>query len=117
MPNKKTTSVHPDILARARKLRRPLTPQENKLWQRLRKKQLHSLKFRRQHPIHRFILDFFCYEHQIAIEIDGHHHYTLEQQTYDKERTQWLEQRGIKVIRFTNHEVVHVGCAEERSAL
>ena len=97
--------VHPAILARARELRQPLTPQEQKLWQRLRGKQLYGIKFRRQHPIYRFILDFFCYQHRLVIEIDGDSHAEPAQQRYDQARTEWLEQRGMRVIRFTNRDV------------
>ena len=61
----------PAIVQRARELRRPLTPQEQKLWRRLRNRQLCGLKFRRQHPLRRVILDFYCHEQQLAIEVDG----------------------------------------------
>lgn len=97
--------THPAILARARELRQPLTPQEARLWQHLRRKQLFGLKFRRQHPIYRFILDFFCYDHKLAVEIDGHSHAEPTQQAYDQARTEWLGQRGIRVIRFSNNDV------------
>jgi len=97
--------IHPAILARARELRRPLTPQEQKLWQRIRNKQLYGLKFRRQHPIFRFILDFYCPQHKLVIEIDGHNHAEPEQRHYDEARTEWLEQRGMRVTRFTNREI------------
>jgi very-short-patch-repair endonuclease len=100
-----THHVHPAILAKARELRRPLTPAEQKLWQRLRGKQLYGIKFRRQHPIFRFILDFFCYEHRLVIEIDGDSHSQPDQVLYDQARTEWLQQRGLRVIRFTNREV------------
>lgn len=100
-----TQHVHPIILARARELRRPLTPQEAKLWQRLRNKQLYGIKFRHQHPIFRFILDFFCYSHKLVIEIDGDSHAEPNQQLYDQARTEWLEQRGLHIIRFTNRDV------------
>ena len=100
-----TRQVHPAILARARELRRPLTPAEQKVWQRLRGKQLYGIKFRRQHPIFRFILDFFCYQHRLVIEIDGDSHTQPDQILYDQARTEWLEQRGLRVIRFTNREV------------
>ncbi len=102
---KATKHVHPIILSRARQLRRPLTPQEAKLWRRLRRKQLYGLKFRRQHPIFRFILDFFCYQHKLVVEIDGGHHARPRQQAYDQARSEWLEQRGLRVIRFTNRAV------------
>ena len=52
-----------------------------------------------------FVLDFFCYEHHLEIEIDGHSHYEPAQQAHDQARTRWLYQRGIRVIRFTNHDV------------
>jgi very-short-patch-repair endonuclease len=97
--------ILPAILERARELRREMTPQERKLWQRLRGKQLFGVKFRRQHPVDRFILDFYCYQHNLAIEIDGHSHYQPEQQAYDEARTDWLAQYGIRVIRFTNRDV------------
>lgn len=97
--------VHPAMLARAKELRHPLTPQENKLWQHLRAKQLYGLKFRRQHPLDRFILDFYCAEQRLVIEIDGSGHAQPDQHAYDQARTEWLQQRGLRVIRFTNVEV------------
>ena len=100
-----TKRVHPTILKRARELRREMTPQERKLWRHLRGKQLYGIKFRRQHPIDRFILDFFSYEHKLAVEIDGHSHYQPDQQEYDQARTEWLAVHGIRVIRFTNRDV------------
>ena len=102
---KATLCVHPVILARAKELRRPMTPQETKLWQHLRKRQLYGFKFRRQHPIFHFILDFFCYEKKLVVEIDGDHHAELNQYSYDQARTEWLEQREFKVIRFTNRDI------------
>jgi len=106
MPDSQPTRrVHPAILARARELRREMTSQERKLWRRLRGKQLYGIKFRRQHSIDRFILDFFCYEHKLAIEIDGHSHYQPGQREYDQARTDWLAGYGIRVIRFTNRDV------------
>ena len=95
------------IKARAKELRRPLTPQERTLWQRLRNRQLNGLKFRRQHFIHHFILDFYCHEHQLAVEIDGDSHAEPAQLRYDQARTEWLAEHGIRVIRFTNREVEH----------
>ena len=102
MPQQRT---HPAILGRARELRRPMTPQEAKLWRRLRGKQLYGIKFRRQHPIFRFILDFFCHQHNLVVEVDGDSHADPEQQIYDAARTEWLERRGMRVIRFTNRAV------------
>ena len=104
---KPSLKVNPIILSRAKELRRPMTPQEVKLWSRLRRKQLGGLKFRGQHPVYRFILDFFCYEYQLAIEIDGDSHADPDQLAYDEARTEWLEDHGYRVIRFTNRQVEH----------
>jgi very-short-patch-repair endonuclease len=103
--SQKNKRWHPAIVNRSRELRQPLTPPEQKLWQRLRNRQLFGLKFRRQHPIDPFVVDFFCHQHQLVIEIDGHHHAEPAQQRYDQARTEWLEQRGMRVIRFTNRDV------------
>ena len=93
------------LLKRARELRRTMTPQERKLWARLRGKQLYGLKFRRQHPIQRYILDFYCHQKRLAIELDGHGHADSDQEEYDLARTEWLSQQGLRVIRFSNREV------------
>ena len=93
------------ILERARELRREMTPQERRLWRRLRGKQLYGLRFRRQHPIAPFIVDFYCHEHKLVVEIDGHTHYQPKQQGYDRARTERLTQRGFRVVRFTNRDV------------
>jgi len=59
------------VRQRAKELRWPMTPAETVLWERLKKKQLHGLKFRRQHPLHHFILDFYCHAQQVVVEADG----------------------------------------------
>lgn len=94
-----------NVRQRAKELRWPMTPAETVLWERLKNKQLNNLKFRRQHPIHHFILDFYCHAHQLVIEIDGPIH--NRQQNYDESRTEWLTQREFKIIRFTNDEVLN----------
>ena len=93
----------PKILQAARELRQPQTPAKQKLWSRLRNRQLNGLKIRRQHPIDRFIIDFYCAEAKLCIEIDGDSH--AEQVEYDQARTEYLYERGYSVIRFTNGEV------------
>lgn len=93
----------PTIRARARELRRPQTPAESRLWARLRNRQLGGFKFRRQHPIGRFIVDFYCVEARLVVEIDGDSH--LDQVEYDAGRTVWLSEQGNSVIRFTNQEI------------
>ena len=62
-------------------------------------------KFRRQHPIDRFIIDFYCAEAKVLIEIDGDSHLRKEQIEYDEARTEYLEELGYKLIRFTNDDV------------
>lgn len=91
------------IQQRARELRKNMTPAERLLWRHLRRKQLGGLRFRRQHPIDRVITDFYCAEHRLVVEIDGDVH--AAQTEYDEARTEWLEERGYRVLRFTNREV------------
>lgn len=96
----------PELLKqRARVLRARSTDPESLLWNLLRNRQL-GVKFRRQHPIPPYILDFYCVESQICIEADGSQHYTLEGRMRDAIRTAYLEERWIRVIRFTNWEVL-----------
>lgn len=96
--------IHPAIRQFARELRKPQTPAETTLWNLLRNRNL-KYKFRRQHPIDFFIIDFYCAEAKLLIEIDGSSHLEKEQQGYDQARTEYLEARGYKVIRFTNDNV------------
>ena len=103
MKSEKKHHTHPEILRRAKELRKDITAAETKLWAILRNRQLDNLKFRRQQPIGRFIVDFYCSEAKIVIEIDGDSH--IRQEEYDNKRTQWLEDEGYRVIRFTNDEV------------
>ncbi len=93
-----------DILAFARELRTHQTDAEGLLWEVLRAKRFFGLKFRRQHSVGRYILDFYCPEKKLNIELDGGQH--AEQQAYDTERTKCLEQEGIRVLRFWNNEVL-----------
>ncbi len=96
--------IHPTIRQFARELRQPQTPAEATLWRHLRNRNL-QYKFRRQHPIDFFIIDFYCAEAKLLIEIDGASHLVKEQIEYDKARTEYLEDLGYKVIRFTNDDV------------
>jgi very-short-patch-repair endonuclease len=96
--------IHPAILTRAREMRHPQTVAETTLWHALRNRQI-GFKFRRQHPIERFIIDFYCAEAKLLIEVDGESHLEPEQEVYDKARTKYLEELGYKVIRFTNNDV------------
>ena len=88
----------------ARSMRKGSTVAEELLWERLRSKRLAGLKFRRQHPVGRFIVDFYCVERGIAIEVDGSIH--GQQADQDRVRQDYLEQRGIRFLRFTNDAIV-----------
>lgn len=101
MPPRRTT---PKGYKNARELRKELTPAERKLWAYLRGDKL-GVNFRRQHAIGNYITDFCSPKAKLIIELDGSQH--LEQQEYDKERTQYLESQGYKVIRFWNNEVMN----------
>jgi len=95
----------PEIFRRAKDLRKRMTPAELTLWTLLRNKQLKGFKFRRQHPVKNFILDFYCHEIKLAIELDGGIHNNPEQAEYDKGRTYELNELGIDVLRFQNEDL------------
>ena len=88
---------------RARKLRKNATEEENHLWYDFLRN--HRCRFQRQKTIGSFIADFYCYEAKLVIEIDGRQHYTNEGKEYDQFRTEFLEEYGLTVIRFTNDQV------------
>jgi very-short-patch-repair endonuclease len=104
MQDKATLQIIPAILQLARDHRHPLTPAEAKIWSRVRNRGL-GFKIRRQHPIWRFIADFYCAEAKLVIEVDGDSHAEPDQEEYDRARTEWLESRGYKVIRIMNQDV------------
>jgi len=91
--------------ANARQLRRDQTLAETKLWLALRSHQLENIHFRRQHPIGNYIVDFCAPQAKLIIELDGGQH--LEQQEYDAERTEFLESKGYRVLRFWNRDVLN----------
>jgi very-short-patch-repair endonuclease len=90
----------------ARRLRHESTDCERLLWQRLRNRQIGGFKFRRQYPLPPYVLDFYCAELGLAVELDGGQHFSDEAQRKDAERSRYLGTRGIRVIRFSNHEVL-----------
>lgn len=94
----------PEILRNAARLRLNMTAAEIMVWDFLKQKPL-DFKFRRQHLIHRYILDFYCHKLRLSIEVDGGYHLNAEQKEKDKERTTYLDSVGIKEIRFSNKEV------------
>ena len=98
-------SVIPNhLLQFARDLRKDQTDAEARLWAILRNKRLAGKKFRRQHAIPPYVVDFFCNEASLVIEVDGGQH--GETRRRDEERTAFLEEKGLRVIRFWNHEVL-----------
>lgn len=105
----KTAHLPARIRAHARELRHHQTDAETKLWYFLRNRAFGGFKFRRQHPIKlpsgsMFILDFYCYQSKLAVELDGGQH--VENKRSDERRTAQLEQQGISVIRFWNDDVL-----------
>ena len=94
--------VSKEMRERARALRKEATPAEQVLWEVLRDRQFNSLKFRRQHVIDRYIVDFYCAEHKLAIELDGPIHDTKDQQEKDKHRAQAIQREKIRILRFKN---------------
>ncbi|MDE0558533.1 endonuclease domain-containing protein [Algoriphagus sp. NF] len=96
----------PEIHKRAKELSKQMTPAEKVLWNFLKNKSLEGFKFRRQHPIDKYIVDFYCHQKKLVIEVDGSIHDQLNQKEYDSGRTSVLEEFGLKVIRFRNEEVL-----------
>jgi 5-methyltetrahydrofolate--homocysteine methyltransferase len=92
------------LLSFVHDLRTQQTDAESKLWHLLRDRRLSGLKFRRQHPVTPYVLDFYCDEHKLAIELDGSQHAEASSQAHDAEREQFLSARGIRVLRFWNNE-------------
>ena len=83
-----------------------MTEAEEILWANLRGRKLNNLKFRRQHPVGKFILDFYCHEKMLAVEVDGKIHETEDVKEKDDGRTYMLTEWGITVVRFSNEEVI-----------
>ena len=95
-----------DTVRYARQLRRRLTLPEVLMWQALRRRGLAGLRFRRQHPIGPYILDFYCDEFRLAVEIDGQSHDHPDRINRDRHRTDWLNRQGIRVIRLAARDVL-----------
>lgn len=97
----------PITFENAKKLRRQMTKSEKVLWNCLRKRQLNDYRFKSQHPIGDYIVDFYCHAAKLVIEVDGEIHLRKEQMEYDYIRTQELNELGLKVLRFTNTQVIN----------
>ena len=94
------------IFKLCRKLRQEPTVTEKLLWDHLRSKRFKDLKFRRQHPMGRYIADFYCREPRLVIELEGGVHDEKDQKEYDRIRQEIIEARGLRVLRIKNEEVV-----------
>ena len=98
--------MNAQLLEFAKVMRSNATNAESLMWQLLRNKRFMNLKFRRQHVIAPYIVDFFCHELGLVIELDGSQHGTDDAIEYDAERTRFLEALGFKVVRYWNHGVL-----------
>jgi very-short-patch-repair endonuclease len=105
MRQKRIRGTENSLTLRARQLRKEMTPAEKRLWAAIRGRLVDGLKFRRQHALGSYIVDFVCTEKRLIIELDGAVH--DQQIDYDAARTQHLEQYGYRVLRFRNDEVLN----------
>jgi very-short-patch-repair endonuclease len=95
-----------NIINKCRDLRKNSTDAENNLWKRLRNRELSGVKFKRQFPIGKYILDFYSAEYKLCIEADGGQHYIDEYRQRDEVRTSDLNTLGIEVLRFSDYEIL-----------
>ncbi|QHH99440.1 endonuclease domain-containing protein [Acinetobacter dispersus] len=98
--------LDPQLLEFAKAMRSNATDVEHLMWQILRAKRFMNLKFRRQHVIAPYIVDFYCHELGLVVELDGSQHGTDDGKEYDAERTKFLEALGLSVVRYWNHDVL-----------
>ena len=97
--------VSPEVRLAARRLRAEMTAAERLLWQALRRRAVDNLRFRRQHAVGSYVLDFCCPEVKLAVELDGGIHDDDDQAAHDAERTHWLEAYGYRIMRVRNEDV------------
>ena len=94
-----------NIFIRAIELRNNMTEAEKILWEELKKKEIFKARWKRQHPIDIFVVDFYCHKYKLAIEVDGEIHLKEEIREHDDGRAHDIEKLGIKILRFTNKEL------------
>ncbi len=94
-----------ELKAFRRELRKNLTPAEAILWKALQQRKLEGRKFRRQHSVGKYVIDFYCPSEMLAVELDGAEHFTLQGSLNDQERDDYLKGLNIRVVRFENKEV------------
>src|SRR5262249_16038049 len=99
-------ALAPEYVEFVRQLRRNQTDAEKLLCYSLRDRQLFGLKFRRQYPVGPYVLDFYCHEYKLSIELDGGQHYESTGLQYDEQRQAFLASHGIHTLRFSNREVL-----------
>ena len=95
----------PEAFAKAKDLRRNTTETEKLLWEKIGRNQLSGFRFKRQHPIAHYIVDFYCHKAKLVVELDGGYHNQEDQMIYDTLRTEELMDLGLTVLRFRNEEV------------
>ena len=95
------------LKVKRKELRNNSTQAEIYLWQHLKQKKLNGRKFRRQHSIGNYIVDFYCPQERLVIELDGEYHFEEDTIKYDEQRTKFLNELSIKVIRFENQDVLN----------
>jgi very-short-patch-repair endonuclease len=95
----------PYLTGRRKGLRKDLTPAEAAFWRVLKGKRFEGRKFRRQHSVGNYVLDFYCPEEKLAVELDGEIHFNIVTREYDARRKEYLNQQGIPVLRFENRWV------------
>ena len=94
----------PQLKERRKQLRSSLTPAEALLWKNLQHSRLGASKFRRQHSVGPYVLDFYCPASRLAVELDGQGHFDSTRSEYDVKRMRFLEQEGVRVLRFENRQ-------------
>ena len=94
-----------NLIPKAKDLRKNMTSQEKHLWYDFLAKYPKEFRFQRQKTINNYIVDFYCHNAKLVIEVDGSQHFTDEGKIYDKERTEILKAYGLTIIRFTNYEI------------
>lgn len=100
-----TMEQNKNLKKNAQTLRRNMTKEEALLWYQYLCRS--KFRFRRQYIIGNYIVDFYCHQAKLVIELDGSQHYTPNEQEYDQRRTAYLEQLGLRVIRYSNLDVLH----------
>ena len=99
-------SYNQRLKTKARSLRKSLTDAEQRLWSRLRRKQIEGVHFYRQKPVGNYIVDFFAPAVRLVVEVDGAHHFTPTEAENDRRRSEFLGQQGLRVLRFDDRQIL-----------